>query len=175
MTVWRVDKSGRGDLWAHVYGMYQRQELNHIMEFGTVVWSDGHGAVYDQVPVYAPEVAGDDEQEQTACAERQGWTLLTGWTGQYSYHGAHMHPSEFIGGGLADHILTTAGFYVTVAILDDGGFQVTNTRGEVVEMFDTEDEARDALAGYDATHSVEPIEGGGDAWVIAYRLNPYSD
>lgn len=131
MTAWRVDYTRRGDLLGREDGRVAQRELNHIMEFGRVVWSDGHGGVWDDVPLYAPEVAGGNEREQTAYAERQGWSLLTGWTAQYGYHGAHMHPSEYVGGRLADFILTTAGFYVTVAL--------------------------------------------DDAWVIAYRRNPYSD
>jgi len=41
---------------------------------------------------------------------------LTGYTGQYGYHGAVMHASEYIGGGLADDILSTPGTYVVVVV-----------------------------------------------------------
>lgn len=45
-----------------------------------------------------------------------GWTYETGRTGQYSYNGAHMHSSEYIGGGLAKDILETPGHWVAVAL-----------------------------------------------------------
>ena len=44
------------------------------------------------------------------------WELLSGLSGQYGYSGPHMHASEYIGGGLARHILETAGFYVVTVV-----------------------------------------------------------
>jgi hypothetical protein len=56
----------------------------------------------------------DDDGQHTAHtdpdlirqAERAGWQLVTGASGQYGYGGPCFHASEFIGGGLARHILT---------------------------------------------------------------------
>lgn len=52
--------------------------------------------------VYAPDVVNDPDGDIEIMGE--GWTALTGKTGQYSYHGAVMHPSEFIGERLAKDI-----------------------------------------------------------------------
>lgn len=37
-----------------------------------------------------------------------GWTPLTGMTGQYAYNGACMHPSEYVGRGVAARLLEEA-------------------------------------------------------------------
>jgi len=75
--------------------------------------SDAHG-------VYAPEVyhSETDDIEIDGVAGRRGetWEALYGYTGQYSYNGAVMHSSEFLGGGLADDILSTPGTYVVVVV-----------------------------------------------------------
>lgn len=49
---------------------------------------------------------------------RQKWTALTGYTGQYSYNGAVMHNSEYMGGRLEDDVRATPGTYVMVEVLD---------------------------------------------------------
>lgn len=100
--------------------------LNDVMEFDHVIRVAGNGAVSDVDNVYAPEllIATDDDgqilpehdAELRADAERQGWTLLTGFTGQYSYNGPLMHASEFVGGGLERHILSNPGLYCAVAV-----------------------------------------------------------
>lgn len=76
----------------------------------------GHsGTVYEDVPnVYAPEVYHSDTDDVEVADDR--WEPLTGYTGQYSYSGAVMHPSETLGGHLADDILTTPGVYVLVVV-----------------------------------------------------------
>lgn len=107
-------------------------DLNKIMEFDHVIRVRERGVVDERVPdVYAPEVyVGVDADGQITDADESamietvraaGWELLTGWTHQYSYNGPIMHTSEFVGGRLADHILSTPGLYcaVTVETLDD--------------------------------------------------------
>lgn len=59
-------------------------------------------------PYFEEDPDGDDHSLET------GWELLTGFTGQYSYNGPAMHPSEYIGGGLARHILDTPGLYTVL-------------------------------------------------------------
>lgn len=101
--------------------------LNDVMEFDHPVRIDPDGSVHDGLAgVYAPELVmetDDDgqildqhEQDYIEQARRQGWELLTGWTGQYSYHGPVMHPSEFVGGALAGHIRETPGTYVVITV-----------------------------------------------------------
>lgn len=90
--------------------------LNDIMEFQRIIRIE-NGEVKDYSgPLYAPEDAywdnGDPELDQGL------WTLETGWTGQYSYSGPCMHPSEYIGGRLADYILETDGLWVAIVIED---------------------------------------------------------
>jgi hypothetical protein len=45
-----------------------------------------------------------------------GWTLLSGFTGQYGYNGPVMHASEYVGGGLERHIRETPGYYVVLIV-----------------------------------------------------------
>ena len=106
------------------------QDLKDAMDFDHPVRIDADGMVHDRVDgVWAPElmmgtdgdgsVLAEHEAEYVADAERQGWQLLTGWTGQYGYHGVVMHPSEFVGGRLADHIRETPGIYVVISVETD--------------------------------------------------------
>jgi hypothetical protein len=120
--------------------MMLTQTLNDLMSFGHVVLSDGQGDVTDKgFTVYGPEVVyavADDEgnliknpgESDFAIDDLpEEWTLLKGFTGQYSYNGAIMHPSEFIGGGLEDYIRENAGYYVAV----------------IVDVFPTDNEGQD--------------------------------
>ena len=103
--------------------------LNDQMDFDHVIRITEAGTV-EQLPrdeyVYAPEVIveclDDDagsitreaEERMIESVKEQGWELMTGYTGQYSYNGPIMHVSEFVGGGLEDAIRATPGLYVVV-------------------------------------------------------------
>lgn len=93
-----------------------RENLTDVMEFDHVIYSHGDGTVSEPGGMWAPEVYYDDETDIDIMGD--GWTALTGWTGQYGYNGAVMHQSEFIGGALADHIIQTRGYYVAVVVED---------------------------------------------------------
>ncbi len=103
--------------------------LNAVMEIDHVIRVYEDGTYGDVEGAYAPELhaISDDDGSHTSetdpdlCrqAEDAGWTLESGWTGQYSYNGPCMHPSEFIGGALAEHILATPGYWVAVVIYED--------------------------------------------------------
>lgn len=74
--------------------------------------------------VYAPEVIHDDADDVAIYGD--GWRCFTGMTGQYGYHGAVMHPSEYIGSGIAqviaEHAADNPGAVfaiVTVEVLPD--------------------------------------------------------
>lgn len=89
--------------------------LDEMFSDYSVVRSDGTGELAgatileDQSqPYFEEDPDGDDHSLET------GWELLTGFTGQYSYNGPAMHPSEYIGGGLARHILDTPGLYTVL-------------------------------------------------------------
>lgn len=105
-------------------------DLNNLMEFDHVIQVNPDGTVSDDVSgVYAPELSmsvdadgqilDGAEQEYIAEAKRQGWDLQAGWTGQHAYRGVVMHPSEFVGGGLADHIMETPGLWVVISVETD--------------------------------------------------------
>jgi hypothetical protein len=117
--------------------------LNDIMSFDHVVQSDGNGNITDVPLVWAPEVI-DSEGTLSQHPDHDGWHVLNGWSGQSFYAGPVMHPSEYIGGGLADFIYSTEGQYVALVVYD---------------ISDTDDSDTDGK--YDAI-----------GWVIAMRLIP---
>lgn len=128
-------------------------QLNQLMDFGHVVYV-GRNADYEPfvtdewgtpdrhpeecIALWDPEGEGDPGDEKLRAAIPEGWTLLTGYTGQYGYHGAAMHDSEFIGGGLASAILEHSGFYVTSYLdwYDEGEHKEDpHTEGWIVSYF----------------------------------------
>lgn len=104
--------------------MTLRDELNSLMTIGRVVHVHADGTVTGAPGIHAPEcycavladgsVTDAAERDMMSEAQSEGWTIESGWTGQYGYRGALMHPSEFIGGCLADHILETPGYWVAL-------------------------------------------------------------
>lgn len=114
-------------------------ELNDRMEFGHVIHVHMDGKITDPTGIHAPEtyiysdddgqISREHQKDMIENARRQGWTLLTGWTGQYlSGDSAIMHNSEYIGGGLETHIRENPGYYVTCVVTtddeDDAGWVV---------------------------------------------------
>jgi hypothetical protein len=88
------------------------------LEFDTVFRVTDEGTVTDGPSgVYAPTVTNDPDGDVTV--DGTGWTAWTGYTGQWSYNGAVMHPSEFVGGRLERDVLATPGVYAVVAVEDD--------------------------------------------------------
>lgn len=104
-------------------------KLNDLMGFDHVILVHDDGSVSEPTGVYAPELnaINDGDGSHTAktdpelCrqAKSAGWTLESGRTGQYGYSGVCMHSSEFVGGGLAEDILATPGYWVTVVVYED--------------------------------------------------------
>jgi hypothetical protein len=89
--------------------------LNDIMDPDHIIQVQPDGTITEPQGIYAPEL-NDGE------LEGDEWSLLDGWSGQYSYRGPIMHPSEYIGGALADHIIENPGYYVAVMnYMDDDG------------------------------------------------------
>lgn len=89
-----------------------RDSLNDLMAFDHVIRVHDDGTVTEPKGIWAPELH-DGELSQGGTAGT-GWSLMDGWSGQYGYSGPMMHQSEFIGGRMADHILTTPGLYVAL-------------------------------------------------------------
>lgn len=100
--------------------------LNDLMSFGHVVFSDGKGNVYGD-HIHATEIVYQELDDDGQCIDDkihclpEGWETLSGFTGQYSYNGPVMHPSEYIGGGLERYIRENAGYYVALVVDGIGG------------------------------------------------------
>lgn len=132
VSAWDNGVRNLGGSWIKEGSRSKGDTLDSLMESDHVIRIDADGLVHDDVRnVYAPEInmSTDDDgqilQEHDdaliADLERQGWTVETGWTGQYGNHAKNpvMHTSEFIGGGLAEHILSTPGYWVACAVYVD--------------------------------------------------------
>lgn len=96
------------------------ESLAKAMDFDTVI-EVREGRVTVRHDIYTPEVyqPSDEEGNHTGEPSAEGWELMSGYTSQYGYNGASMHPSEYIGGRLAEDILENDGLYVCVAVFDD--------------------------------------------------------
>jgi hypothetical protein len=100
--------------------------LNNIMEIDHVVRVGEDGSITDNFGMYAPETLIETDEDGQILAEheaalvsqldREGWSPLNGWSGQYGYSGPIMHASEYIGGDLEDYIRETPGVYVAVVV-----------------------------------------------------------
>lgn len=91
------------------------EDLQRIADFGHPFMVTVDGDLVDALAdVYAPEVFHDDVSDIQVGGH--GWTPLRGYTGQHGYRGPVMHPSEYLGGRLADDILATPGVYVVCAV-----------------------------------------------------------
>lgn len=79
---------------------YLGKQLNDI-DFGHAFVMDGSVCALRMVDssVSAPEVFNDPDGDIRIGDE--GWTAITNMSGQYSYHGAVFHASEFIGAAIA--------------------------------------------------------------------------
>ena len=96
-------------------------DLSDLMDFDHVITVGRDGTISDGNGLYAPEVYIDDGDPFWGAGN--GWEVLRGFTGQQGYHGHVMHASEYIGGGLEDHIRQNPGNYAVVEVRDeDGGF-----------------------------------------------------
>jgi hypothetical protein len=107
--------------------------LDSMMQVDKVIHIDADEYVCENLRgVPAPEVYVECDTEGNVIssasvwaqsrAREQGWSLLTGWS-EYYLLGARflMHPTEYISGGLAEHILSNPGYYCTVLVTDDSG------------------------------------------------------
>ena len=104
--------------------LYANYALQAIADFEHPFIVNHDGTLSDAVGVYAPEVYHDSANDVEVYGDN--WEPLTGYTGQYSYNGAVMHSSEYIGGRLARDILETPGTYVVVVVnvhADADGFE----------------------------------------------------
>lgn len=98
------------------------EELDRAIEFDAPfrVYSDGTVDPMVRDAPMGPRFYIYETGDGTYADDIQGdpWEVETGWTGQYGYNGAIMHPSEYIGGGLARHILSAPGLWVVTEVID---------------------------------------------------------
>lgn len=133
-----------------------RDDLNDFMTLDRVIRVHDNGMVSDSpISEWFDDVC-DLLDEDGNCTDLtggaieglpDGWQLLTGFSGQWAYRGPDFHTSEYIGGGLARHILETPGDYVALVArgVRENGYPDT----------DEGEEMREDDYGY--------------AWWIAYR------
>ena len=97
--------------------------LNRAVEFDSPFRVNDDGTITTSLPdVYAPEcyVPVDDDGQECGPPETWvGWSFVGGWSGQQSYSGPIMHPSEYLGGAMARWVLETPGVYVVCAVETD--------------------------------------------------------
>ncbi len=93
--------------------------LNDLMEIDHVIAVYPDGTIADAPRgVYAPEVYWSGGEVDYAGADRAGWSLIEGYSGQEGYSGPIMHPSEYIGGSLETHIRQTPGYFAAIVVTD---------------------------------------------------------
>lgn len=143
MTTWvpQPDYTRRhrstGEYVGNVGGHDVTRTLNDIMEFNRVVRVDMYGRVHDassfvKDPPEALYVMLDNDGDMIGSDARDGIDVLVdtelgGWMPLQGHCGAYgessqsfiQHPSEFIGGGLEDRIVSTPGYYVAVMVDGD--------------------------------------------------------
>jgi len=97
-------------------------DLNKIAEFDSPFLVDEEGNVHETKGIYAPSVYvycdEDGQIEGEPEIDAKGWSFVNGYSGQYSYAGPIMHPSEFLGGRMARDVLETPGVYVLCVVID---------------------------------------------------------
>ena len=81
--------------------------LSHYMDFDSPITVHDDGTVTSADDIYAPDLHDGELYSPK-------WALMTGYSGQYGYSGPIMHPSEFIGGRMANDILDQPGTYVAL-------------------------------------------------------------
>jgi hypothetical protein len=129
VSAWDNGVRNLGGSWIKEGSRSKSDTLDALMSMDHVIRVDAGGLVHDDVRgVHAPEINMDTDDDGQILAEhdaaliadleRAGWTAETGWTGQYGNHKDNpvMHVSEFIGGSLAEHILSTPGYWVACMV-----------------------------------------------------------
>lgn len=99
-------------------------DFNSAISFDTVYTVTAENEIERADGLYAPETYGFENENGEFELENlaEGWSYVSGKSGQYSYSGPIMHPSEFISAGWAKEILSNVGytFCVTeITNLDD--------------------------------------------------------
>lgn len=102
------------------------ENLNEVMDFGHVIEVHEDGTVTEPNVLHYPETVYQTPDSDGQCIDDEvhglpnDWSMLSGYTRQDGYSGPVMHPSEYLGGRLAAHILSTPGLYVSVLVDGQG-------------------------------------------------------
>lgn len=89
-------------------GLISMSTLNDVMEFDHVIQVHEDGTITDAPSnIWAPSLDNDELDDSR-------WTLMKGYTSQYSYNGPMMHASESIGGRMERDIMDAPGYYVAL-------------------------------------------------------------
>jgi hypothetical protein len=94
----------------------QAQDFDHVFTLNP------DGTVFDApANLYAPEVYVDHSNRDRDVATWDGWECAVyGMSGQDSYRGGIMHPSEFIGAGIARRLISDeVQTFAVVAVEDE--------------------------------------------------------
>ena len=99
-----------------------RDTLNSLVEFYCpfIVHGDGRVTTNPTGAPYCPEVHHVEHGNGVEiCDER--WGFVDGFSGQFRYSGPVMHASEYLGGRMAEHVLSQPGTYclAVVEVIDD--------------------------------------------------------
>lgn len=95
------------------------QQIN-AQEFDHPFILNPDGTVEDAPGVYAPEVYVDHSNRDRDVATWDGWECASyRMSGQDSYRGGIMHPSEFIGAGIARLLLDDEPQTYAVVVVED--------------------------------------------------------
>lgn len=92
--------------------------LSHLIEFDVAFTITPHHLIVDPGEGSpAPEVHVVDDGDVHVCSDE--WeTWSDGMSNQWGYSGPILHPSEFLGGGMARELLATPGEYVITEVVD---------------------------------------------------------
>lgn len=116
-------------------------EAIQAQEFDSVWTIRGDSVLPCRGPVWAPEVYIDADGGDHL--DGPGWSFVSGgMTGQYGYNGPVLHPSEFVGPGVAARLAELSVDYLAFAL---------------VVVSDPDDEDQDAgwaIVGYDGAEVV---------------------
>jgi hypothetical protein len=157
-------------------------DLNEHMQIEHVIRIREDGKAEDATGVHAPEstieahwdeygmadILKEDEDAYVESLGVQGWTVMRGWScGYLSGNSPLMHPSEYIGGRLAEHIRENPGLYVALSVSicpqhEDGESELA---GWAVAFRDT------TCKGEDCERQATP----GDFQGMCLECNPYGD
>lgn len=118
-----------------------RDTLNAAIDFDSPFRVLSGGRIETYLPnVYGPEVYLLVDKEGNGVGseeiEGDGWSPVTGYSGQHGYSGPCMHTSEYLGGGMARDVLE-----------DTGAVYVVTTVESVPDWEIDEEDEEDVFAG----------------------------